>query len=141
MQIRDVMTPQVEIIDPEATMAAAAAAMRDGDFGMLPVAESDKMIGAITDRDIAVRGVAEGLDPKTAMVRDLMTKGIDWCFDDQDAHEVARMMSRKQIRRLPVVNHDKRLVGIVSLGDLAVERETAGPAEAALSEVSSPAHH
>lgn len=141
MQVRDVMTPQVDIIAPDATIADAAAAMRDGDFGMLPVAEGDRMTGAVTDRDIAVRGVADGRDPKAATVRDIMTEGIEWCFEDQDVTEVAAHMSRAKIRRMPVVNRDKRLVGIVALGDLAVESQTVRPAAQALSDVSEPTHH
>ena len=136
--IKDVMSREVQVIGPDATIAEAARCMRDGDFGMMPVGENDRMVGAISDRDIAVRAVAEGLDGN-AKVRDVMSDGIRWCYEDEPVERAAQIMSEHQIRRLPIVNRDKRLVGIVALGDLAVkERETA-PATEALCEISEPA--
>lgn len=141
MQLREVMSRDVEVIGPDATLAEAAQRMRDGDFGMLPVGENDRMIGAITDRDMVVRCLAEGLDPKTAKVREAMSEGIDWCFEDDDVAAAAEKMRGQQIRRLPVVSRDKRLVGIVALGDLATEQATKRHAGAVLSGVSQGAHH
>lgn len=136
--IKDVMSRDVQVISPEATIAEAAKCMRDGDFGMMPVGENDRMIGAISDRDIAVRAVAEGKDGK-AKVRDVMSEGIHWAYEDEPVDRAARIMSEHQIRRLPIVNRDKRLVGIVALGDLAVKEPEPGPAAEALCEISEPA--
>ena len=136
--IKDVMSRDVKVISPEATIAEAARYMRDGDFGMMPVGEHDKMIGAISDRDIAVRAVAEGRDGN-ARVRDVMSEGIHWAYDDEPVERAARIMSEHQIRRLPIVNRDKRLVGILALGDLAVKEPEPTPAAEALCEISEPA--
>jgi CBS domain-containing protein len=89
--------------------------------GPLPVCDNDRLAGLITDRDIAVRAVAEGCDPRTTTVKDVMTPDVVYCFEDQDVQEAAQLMREHQVRRLVVLNRDKRLVGIVSLGDLAVE--------------------
>lgn len=136
-KVKDVMSQDVKVISPEATIKEAAQKMRDGDFGMLPVGEDDRMIGAISDRDIAIRAVAEGNDP-TTKVRDTMSGGIVWVFEDDSVDEAARIMSENQIRRLPVVNRDKRLVGIVSLGDFAVQSSDIEVAAEALTEISKP---
>jgi CBS domain-containing protein len=136
-QIKDIMSRDVQVISPDATIAEAARCMRDGDFGMMPVGENDRMIGAISDRDIAVRGLAEGRDG-TAKVRDVMSEGIHWAFEDDPVERAAQIMSEHQIRRLPIVNRDKRLVGIVALGDLAVQESKADAAGEALSEISEP---
>ena len=120
-QIKDVMSTNFQFIAPETTAQEAAQKMRDGDFGFLPVGENDKLIGMVTDRDIAVRCVAEGKDPAATDVRSLMTPKTYYCYDDQDVEEICNNMGEIQVRRLPVVNRDKRLVGIVSLGDLAQE--------------------
>lgn len=122
MLLKDVMTPNPECIPPDATLQEAARRMRDLDVGPLPVCgDNDRLAGMITDRDIAVRAVAEGKDPKTAKVREAMSAKIIYCFEDQAMEEAARMMQQRQVRRLVVLNRDKRLVGIVSLGDLATE--------------------
>ena len=136
--VRDVMSRDVRVISPAATVEEAARCMRDGDFGMMPVGENDRMIGAISDRDIAVRGLAQGRDGR-ARVRDVMSGGISWVYDDEPVERAAEIMSTKQVRRLPVVNRDKRLVGIVALGDIAVEKEELRPAAEALSSISEPA--
>jgi CBS domain-containing protein len=120
MKIRELMTPEVEVIRPDDTLHTAAQMMADLDTGALPVGENDRLVGMITDRDIAVRAVAKGSDPNKTAVRDVMSAHIRYCFEDEDTHEVGRKMGEWQIRRLPVVNRDKRLVGIVSLGDLAI---------------------
>ena len=137
-KLKDLMSRDVKVISPDMTIRDAATQMREGDFGMLPVGENDRMIGAITDRDIAIRAVAEGKDSSTK-VRDVMSEGIAWVFEDQSVEEAAKIMSERQVRRLPVVDRNKRLVGIVALGDFAVESSEIQPAAKALSEISKPA--
>lgn len=136
--IKDVMSRDVQVISPDATIAEAAQCMRDGDFGMMPVGENDRMIGAISDRDIAIRAVAQG-QGADAKVRDVMSDGVCWAYEDDPVERAAQLMSEKQIRRLPIVNRDKRLVGILALGDLAVKETEKRPVVEALSEISEPA--
>ena len=136
-QLKDLMSRDVKVISPNTSIREAAREMRDGDFGMLPVGENDRMIGTISDRDIAIRAVAEGKDSATK-VRDVMSEGIAWAYEDDSVEEAAKIMSKRQVRRLPVVNRDKRLVGIVALGDFAVESSEIRPAAEALSEISKP---
>lgn len=119
MQVKDVMSRDVRIVGPEASVQEAAALMREMDCGFLPVGENDRLIGTVTDRDIAVRAVADGRDPTSFPVREAMSSRIAYCFEDQDTCEAADIMCSKQIRRLPVLNRSKRLVGVVSLADLA----------------------
>jgi len=122
MRIKSLMTSKVECIRPEATIEQAARRMRDLDVGPLPVCgDEDRLVGIITDRDITVRAVAQGMDPKTMLVREVMTPSILYCFDDQNVEEAGRLMMEHQVRRLVVLNRQKKLVGIISLGDLAVE--------------------
>src|SRR6266481_1428762 len=118
MKVSEAMTRDVQIASPEETIRKAAKAMATLDAGALPVGEQDRLIGMITDRDIAIRGIAQGKGPK-AKVRDVMTEDVKYCFEDQEVEEVTRNMADIQVRRLPVVNRDKRLVGILSLGDIA----------------------
>ena len=125
MKISEVMTTGVETVSADQTAREAASFMLRADAGSIPVCEGDRVVGMITDRDIAVRGVAEGRGPDTP-VRELMSDGIICAREDDNIDEVARRMSDEQIRRLPVLDADQRLVGIVSLGDLA--RETRGEA-------------
>ena len=136
-KLKDLMSRDVKVISPDMTIREAASQMRDGDFGMLPVGENDRMIGTITDRDIAIRGVAEGKDAGTK-VRDVMSEGISWAYEDDSVEAAARIMSERQVRRLPVVDRDKRLVGIIALGDLAVESSEVRPTAEALSGISQP---
>ena len=136
-QLKDLMSRDVKVIGPDMSIAEAAKAMRDGDFGMMPVGENDRMIGTISDRDIAIRAIAEGKDAATK-VRDVMSTGVAWAYEDDSVEQAAKTMSERQVRRLPVVNRDKRLVGIVALGDFAVERSEIKPAAEALSEISKP---
>jgi CBS domain-containing protein len=136
-QLKDLMSRDVKVISPDMTIGEAAKKMRDGDFGMMPVGEGDRMIGTISDRDIAIRAVAEGKEAGTK-VRDVMSEGIIWVYEDDSVEQVATIMSKHQVRRLPVVNRDKRLVGIVALGDFAVESSEIQPAAKALSEISKP---
>ena len=136
-QLKDLMSRDVKVISPETTIKEAARTMCDGGFGMLPVGENDRMIGAISDRDIAIRAVAEGKGPGTK-VREIMSEGIFWAFDDDAVERATTLMSEHQVRRLAVLNHDKRLVGIVALGDFAVDSSEIQPAAEALSKISVP---
>src|SRR5438093_4669224 len=120
MQLKDVMTRRVEVVHPDDTLATAAEKMKSLDVGPMPVCDGERLVGMLTDRDITVRATAAGRDPKTTRVRDVMTPEVAYCFEDQDTNEAARIMEQRQIRRLVILNRDKRLVGIVSLGDLAV---------------------
>jgi len=134
-RIKDLMSRDVKVISPDMSIGEAAKKMRDGDFGMLPVGEDDRMIGTISDRDIAIRAVAEGKDSGTK-VRDVMSEGIAWAYEDDSVEQAARTMSERQVRRLPVVDRDKRLVGIVALGDFAVKSSEIQPTAQALSDIS-----
>ena len=119
MRVSEAMTRDVRIARPDQSIQDAAKMMSDVDAGVLPVGENDQLVGMITDRDIAIRGIAQGKGPDTP-VREVMTADVKYCFEDEDTGQVARNMADQQVRRLPVVNRDKRLVGILSLGDLAV---------------------
>ena len=134
MQVREAMTRDVQVASPSQSIQQVARLMFDLDAGFLPVGENDRLIGAITDRDIAVRGIAKGKGPKTA-VRDVMTNDVLYCFDDEDIEHVARNMGEQQIRRLPVVDREKRLVGILALADITAVRG-GGPAGDALEGIS-----
>jgi CBS domain-containing protein len=136
MKVSEVMTTEVETVSADQTAREAAAFMLRADAGSIPVCEGERVIGMITDRDIAVRGVAEGRGPDTP-ISELMSDGIVCAHEDDDVRAVAQRMSEEQVRRMPVLNSEQNLVGIVSLGDLA--RETAGQAaEQALEGVSAP---
>jgi CBS domain-containing protein len=119
MLAKECMTKNVEVGRPNMSLVEAAKKMRDGDFGILPVGEADRLVGMITDRDIAVRAVAEGKDPFMSKVGEVMTNKVLYCFEDQDVNEVVKNLGDNQVRRLPVLNRQKRLVGILSLGNLA----------------------
>jgi CBS domain-containing protein len=121
MKVRDVMTKGAEVIGPDASALDAARRMRDYDLGSLPVGENDRLIGMITDRDIAVRVAAADKRPSDCSVREAMSEKIYYVFDDDDCEEAAEEMARHQVRRLAVLNRDKRLVGLVSLGDLGLQ--------------------
>jgi len=122
-QIKKFMTANVEYIDPTTTLQSAAETMRTKDIGALPVGENDRLVGMVTDRDITVRGVADGKDPAKTTVKDAMSEKIIYCTEDQDVNEVTKMMQEKQIRRVVVLNKDKRMVGICSIGDIATGGE------------------
>jgi CBS domain-containing protein len=139
MTLKDVMTPDVEVIAPEATLQQAAAKMRRLNIGPLPVCDGDQLVGMLTDRDITVRAVAEGCDPTTTTVREAMTPDLAYCFEDQTLEDAIQMMERYQIRRLPILSHAKRLVGMVSLGDLAVSSGNETQVGETLKQVSEPA--
>jgi CBS domain-containing protein len=123
MLVQEVMTHEVKCTSPETTIRDAARLMRDLDVGPIPICDGDRLVGLVTDRDIVVRAVAEGLDVNSTRVSDVMSPGIIFCFEDQETSEVARIMEDNQVRRLVVLNRSKRLVGIVSLGDLATQTD------------------
>ena len=122
MKVSKCMTREVQLVNPTQTIRDAARMMAELDAGALPVQQDDRLVGMITDRDIAVRAVAQGKSPDTP-VEDVMSREVLYCFDDQEIEDVARNMGEVKVRRLPVVNRDKRLVGIVSIGDLALKEE------------------
>ena len=127
MKIRDVMTRDAKLTSPDDTIRHAAQMMKECDCGVLPVADGDHLVGMITDRDIAVRCIAEGKGPDTK-IREAMTQEVMYCFEDEESQHICQNMADIQVRRLPVVNREKRLVGIVSLSDLA--RKEANTAKA-----------
>ncbi|WP_163993309.1 CBS domain-containing protein [Pyxidicoccus caerfyrddinensis] len=141
-QVKDVMTKDVEIISPNDSLKDAAEKMRMLNVGPLPVCDGDRLKGIITDRDIVVRAVSQGMDPNNTRVSQAMTGELEYVYEDEDISKVARKMKDEQIRRILVVNRDKRLVGIVSLGDLAeaMSTEEAGKTLESISEPSQPAH-
>jgi len=120
MRLGEMMTMDVEVIGSNASLKEAAAKMKDLDVGLIPVCEADELKGTLTDRDITVRATAEGRNPSKTKVSDIMSKEIAYCFEDQEIEEAMSLMEARQIRRLPILNREKRLVGIVSLGDLSV---------------------
>jgi CBS domain-containing protein len=137
MKVSEAMTRNVCLANPDQTIREAAMEMANHDCGILPVQENDRLIGMITDRDIALRGIARGLGPD-AKVSDVMTHDVKYCFEDDDVEDVAENMAEIQVRRLPVLNVDKRLVGIVSIGDLALECDDLDEIGEALGGISRP---
>ncbi len=119
MKVKDCMTSDCKFVSKDMTLQEAAQIMRDLDIGFLPVAEQDRLVGMVTDRDMVVRCLAEGCDPTTEVVRNAMTEKTFYCYDDQTIEDIAKNMGEIQVRRLPVVNRQKRLVGVLSLGDIA----------------------
>jgi CBS domain-containing protein len=138
MKVRDAMHGKVEWAQPTETVQSLAKRMRELDIGSVPIGENDRLIGMVTDRDIALRAVADGRDPALLTAREVMSKGIVYCRDDEDLEDAVRIMEQKQIRRLPVVDEKKRMVGILSLGDIShsASRQLTGEVAAAVS-----AHH
>jgi CBS domain-containing protein len=139
MRVAEAMTRDVRIASPEQSIRDAASLMAKADFGAIPVGENDRLVGMITDRDIAVRAVAAGKGPDTP-VREVMSQDVKYCFDDEDLEHVAKNMAEIRVRRLPVVTRDKRLVGIVSLGDIALveDKKVAGEAVSGVSKHGGP---
>ena len=136
MRIAEVMTREVKVIGPERSVREAARLMDDLNVGALPVCDGQRLVGMITDRDITVRATAVGEDPDRTQVQKIMSEDVRWCFEDDEVSDVVRTMGDVQIRRLPVVDREKRLVGIVALGDLATDR--AEGTEEALRNISEP---
>jgi CBS domain-containing protein len=137
MKVREAMTQDVRLVRPDQPISEAARLMADLDIGALPVEEEDRLVGMITDRDIAVRAVAVGRGPDTP-VRDVMSREIKYCYEDQSIDEVTQNMGELRIRRLPVLTRDKRLIGILSLGDLAIDEGARDEAGEALGGISRP---
>jgi predicted transcriptional regulator len=119
MKVKNCMHNGAQWVSPETTVKAVANAMLEQDIGAVPVGENDRLIGMVTDRDIALRAVANGKDVSALMARDVMTRGIIWCRDSDDLSHAANLMQSRQVRRLPVIDKNKRMVGILSLGDLS----------------------
>lgn len=136
-QLKDVMSHDVKILNPEAAIKDAARQMRDGGFGLMPVGENDRLVGTLSDRDIVVRAVAQGMDG-SASVREVMSEDVVWAYENDSVDKASQLMSDNQVRRLPIVNADKRLVGIVALGDLAVGGNDARRNGQTLSGISQP---
>ena len=139
MRVSEAMSRDVRIVNPEQTICEAARIMSEIDVGALPVGENDRLVGMITDRDIAVRAVAAE-KPHTTKVREVMSREVLYCYEDQDLDELAINMGDEQVRRMPVVNRDKRLVGIVSVGDLA-QTGNASTTGRAVADISTPGGH
>lgn len=137
MKVREAMTQDVRLVRPDQTIRDAAHLMAELDIGCLPVEENDRMVGMITDRDIAVRAVSEGRGPDTP-VREVMSREVKYCYEDQSIDEVTDNMADIRVRRLPVLNRSKRLVGILSLGDLAIDEQAQDDAGEALCGISRP---
>ena len=137
MKVREAMTRDVRLVKPDQPIREAAKLMGELDIGALPVEENDRLVGMITDRDIAVRAVAAGRGADTP-IRDVMSGEIKYCYEDQTVDEVTQNMGEQRIRRLPVLNRDKRLVGILSLGDLAIDETARDEAGEALGGISRP---
>ena len=136
MKISEVMTSEVDLVNPGTAIRDAARRMRDDHVGALPVGENDRLVGMVTDRDIVVRAVAEDRPSGNTAVRNVMSEHIYYCFDDDDLESAAHIMAEHQVKRLPVLNRDKRLVGIVALADLALKEPEA--AKLALQGISEP---
>ncbi len=135
-RIADIMSTDVRTIQPQESLRRAAQCMRELDVGALPVCDGERLLGMLTDRDIAMRAVADGLNPDQACVSDIMSPEVTTCSAEQDAEAAERLMGEQQLRRLPVIDADRRLVGIVSLGDLAVRQS--GHIDQAVREISQP---
>jgi CBS domain-containing protein len=139
MELRDIMTRNVEVISGDASLKEAATKMKTIDVGFIPVCDGDRLKGILTDRDITIRATADGRDPSKTKVADVMSTDIAYCLEDQEVDEAVSLMEARQIRRLPVLNLDKQLVGIVSLGDIAVHAGDRDMAGETLEEISQPA--
>lgn len=136
MQVKDIMTRDVEIASPDDSIRSAAQRMIECDCGVLPVGKDDRLVGMITDRDMVTRAVAKGYDPEECTVGEVMSHDVKYVYEDETTEDIARNMMTLQVKRLPVLSRKKRLVGIVSLGDLATAKKTGGQAQAALRGIS-----
>lgn len=121
MQLAEIMTIKPEVIRPDTVLQEAAQLMRELDVGAIPVCDGERLAGMLTDRDITIRATAEGLDPKQTRAEDVMTADVIYCYEDQNEEEAADIMEQHQLRRLVVLDREKRLTGIISLGDLSVK--------------------
>jgi CBS domain-containing protein len=139
MDLREIMTRNVEVVSSGASLRDAAIKMRDLDVGLIPVCDGDRLRGVLTDRDITTRATADGRDPAKTKVADVMSSDLAYCLEDQEVEEAVSLMEARQIRRLPIVDKDKRLVGIVSLADIAVHHGDRDLTGETLEEISAPA--
>lgn len=139
MKVQEIMTKVVAVLPPEAHLSQVARVMRDYDIGSVPIADEDRLVGMVTDRDIVVRAVADGSALNGVRARDVMSPQVLFCYEDQDVEEALEVMGERQVRRLPVLDAERQLVGVVSLGD--VSQSVAQKAAGALKEISEPAHH
>lgn len=139
MKLKDVMTRDVETMEPDVTLREAAQRMKALNVGSLPICENDRVVGLITDRDIVVRAVAEGRNPSITKIGEVMSEDIVCGFEEQDVKEAASIMEQRQIRRMPVLDRNQRIIGIVSLGDLAVKTQDEKLVGKALEGISEPA--
>lgn len=137
MQIKEIMTPSVEVIQADTPLPQAARMMRDMNVGVLPIADGQNISGVLTDRDIVVRSTADGNDPKKVTVGEVASNDVAWCYDDDEIEDALGTMKERKIRRLPVVSRENQLIGIVSIGDVAVEASE-GMAGETLEEISTP---
>lgn len=128
MKVHEVMDEKITLVAPSTSLKEAAEKMTSDHIGFLPVGDNDRLMGTVTDRDIITRGISKGKDAQSTPVSDVFTGDLIYCYEDQDVEEVARLMGSSQVRRLPVVNSEKRLVGVISIGDMAqhLSQETAG---------------
>jgi CBS domain-containing protein len=127
MKVREIMTTNVECVEPETSLIDLSHKMKTLDVGFLAVCENDRLVGTVTDRDIVIRGLAGGFDITTSAARDVMTHDIHWCSEDDNVKDVAQKMRDKEVRRMLILSKDKRLVGVVSLGDISkVEEKESG---------------
>ncbi|WP_447984915.1 CBS domain-containing protein [Nitrospira sp. Nam74] len=137
--LREVMTTRVTTLLPTDTVQSAAQRMKALNVGSIPICECNQLVGMLTDRDIVVRVIADRHNPETKQIQDAMTRQVDYCYEDQDVDEAAQVMQDRQIRRLPIIDRDNQLVGIVSLGDLAVKTNEEKTMAQALEQISLPA--
>ena len=139
MELREIMTRDPEVVSGDASLRDAATKMKNLDVGLMPVCNGERLEGMLTDRDITVRATADGRDPQKTKVSEVMSTDVAYCFEDQDVAEAVNLMEARQIRRLPILNKEKRLVGVVSLGDIAVHAADRDLAGETLQEISEPA--
>jgi len=139
IQIKEIMTRDVATIHPQASVQEAARKMTERDVGMLPICDGDRVVGLLTDRDITIRAIAEGRNPTRTKVSEIMTAEFFYCFDHEDVQTAVESFEQKQIRRLPVFNRKKQLVGVLSIGDFAVDIGNKLLAGEVLKKVSEPA--
>jgi CBS domain-containing protein len=140
MKVRDIMTKNVETVPETASLTEAAQLMKKLNVGVIPIVNGTKVVGLLTDRDIVLRSTAMGHDPNEVTVSDVMSKSLEYVYQDQDIKEAAKIMADKQIRRLPVLDRQMQMVGIISLGDLSVDADNEKRAGETLEDISKPAH-
>ena len=135
--VRELMTRGVRTLSPNDNMLFAAQAMAELDVGSIPVCDGQRLVGVVTDRDLTIRGMAQDRSPQQTKLTDVMSADVQWCYEEQSVEEAAQLMRDAQIRRLPIVDHDRKLVGVVSLGDLAVKGDEQEASET-LKDISTP---